>query len=216
MGKERVMEEKKVDSIRWIRCMFYLNVASLAISLLGFLPINNNWIAWPNRALTAATLYRMFCMGVFSNRYKIAAIFRTVQFAYSLISAVVTIFMARWVATTGNYSSLQIYNTVSTLIGSVILVLGWIGTYQLYHAHADLVAEKSPSLEKKWSNFFWVSLLIGIAASVATSLLALTYDWLPGYSAAVISTIVNNLSTKLVSLICVIYLYRTIGVLEKE
>ena len=50
------MEEKKVDSIRWIRCMFYLNVAGLAISLLGFLPINNNWIAWPNRALTAASL----------------------------------------------------------------------------------------------------------------------------------------------------------------
>lgn len=210
------MEEKKVDSIRWIRCMFYLNVAGLAISLLGFLPINNNWIAWPNRALTAATLYCMFCMGVFYSRYTTAAILRTIQFIISLLSVIVTTVLARYAAKTGNAEVLRIWNTGSQLIGSGAMVVGWIGTYQLYHAHADLVAEKSPSLEKKWSNLFWVSLLIGIAASVATSLLALTYDWLPGNSAAVISTIVNNLSTKLVSLICVIYLYRTIGVLEKE
>lgn len=210
------MEEKKVDSIRWIRCMFYLNVAGLAISLLGFLPINNNWIAWPNRALTAATLYCMFCMGVFYSRYTTAAIFRTIQFIISLLSVIATTVLARYAAKTGNAEVLRIWNTGSLLIGAGAMVVGWIGTYQLYHAHADLVAEKSPSLEKKWSNFFWVSLLIGIAASVATSLLALTYDWLPGNSAAVISTIVNNLSTKLVSLICVIYLYRTIGVLEKE
>lgn len=210
------MEEKKADSIRWIRCMFYLNVAGLAISLLGFLPINNNWIAWPNRALTAATLYCMFCMGVFYSRYTTAAIFRTIQFIISLLSVIATTVLARYVAKTGSAEVLRIWNTGSLLIGAGAMVVGWIGTYQLYHAHADLVAEKSPSLEKKWSNFFWVSLLIGVAASVATSLLALTYDWLPGNSAAVISTIVNNLSTKLVSLICVIYLYRTIGVLEKE
>ena len=162
-------------------------------------------------------LYCMFCMGVFSNRYKIAAIFRTVPFAYSLISAVVTIFMARWVATTGNYPSLQIYNTVSTLIGSVVLVLGWIGTYQFYHANADLVAEKSPTLEKKWHNFFWLTLGIGLAASTASYLLAFAMDALTaGYRGAVVSNVVISLSTKIISLICVIYLYRTIGALEKE
>lgn len=138
-------------------------------------------------------------------------------FAYSLISAVVTIFIARWVATTGNYPSLQIYNTVSTLIGSVVLVLGWIGTYQFYHANADLVAEKSPTLEKKWHNFFWLTLGIGLATSTASYLLAFAMDALnAGYRGAVVSNVVINLSTKIISLICVIYLYRTIGVLEKE
>lgn len=211
------MEEKKVDSIRWIRCMFYLNVASLAISLLGFLPINNNWIAWPNRALTAATLYCMFCMGVFYSRYTTAAIFRTIQFIISLLSVIATTVLARYVAKTGNAEVLRIWNTGSQLIGAGVMVVGWIGTYQLYHAHANLVAEKSPSLEKKWRNFFWLSLGIGLVTSGASYLLAYGFDSLmTGYTGVVLSTVINNLPAKIVSLICVIYLYRTIGVLEKE
>lgn len=211
------MEERRDATLKWLRILFYLELASLVLSLLGYLPIKKDWINWPARALTAGMLYCMFCMGVFSNRYKIAAIFRTVPFAYSLISAVVTIFMARWVATTGNYPSLQIYNTVSTLIGSVVLVLGWIGTYQFYHANADLVAEKSPTLEKKWHNFFWLTLGIGLATSTASYLLAFAMDALAaGYRGAVVSNVVISLSTKIISLIRVIYLYRTIGVLEKE
>lgn len=211
------MEERRDTPLKWLRILFYLELASLALSLLGYLPIKIDWINWPARALTAGMLYCMFCMGVFYNRYKTAAIFRTVPFAYSLISAIVTIMMARWVATNGNHPSLQIYNTISTLIGSVVLVLGWIGTYQFYHANADLVAEKSPTLEKKWRNFFWLTLGIGLATSTASYLLAFAMDALnAGYRGAVVSNVVINLPTKIISLICVIYLYRTIGALEKE
>ena len=210
------MEERNA-SIKWLRILFYLEIAILVKSLLGFLPINKDWINWPGRALTAGVIYCMFCMGIIYSRYKTAAILGAIQFVINLLSAIATTVLARFVAKTGNVEILPIFNTCSTLIGTVALVLGWIGRYQLYHAHGDLVAEKSSVLEKKWRNFFWLSLGIGLVTSGASYLLAYVFDSLmTGYTGVVLSTVINNLSAKIVSLICVIYLYRTIGALEKE
>lgn len=210
------MEDRRDVLVKWLRILLYLNVASLALSLLGFLPIKRDWITWPSRALTAGVIYSMLCMGMFHSRYKTAAIFRAVQFSITLITSLVFIALLKWGVKTDNFEWQRPYNTISAITGSVALVLGWIGTYQLYHAHADVVAEKSPMLEKKWRSFFWVSLGIGLATSAASYLLALAYDSLIGNSGVVLSTIVNNLPTKIITLICVIYLHRTIGALEEE
>jgi hypothetical protein len=56
-----------------------------------------------------------------------------------------------------------------------------------------------------------------LATSTASYLLAFAMDVLTaGYRGAVVSNVVISLSTKIISLIRVIYLYCTIGVVEKE
>lgn len=211
-------ESDNRSTVQWLRILFYIELASVALSVLCFLPfIQSGWFDWFRRIFTAGMIYCMFKLAATQSRYGKAAIFRAVQLVCSLLTAALTAWMFQQFRLNGGLAQTTTqYNTVSMVIGTVSMVASWIATYQFYNAHGDLVAEQDTALARKWRRLFFWALGISVCRSAVSMLL--TYlrveQVLDIGTYGLLSTVLISVPPVILGLFSVVYLYRTIQTLS--
>ena len=131
----------------WLRSLFYIHIASLALSLVTVVWLNNPVTPWINHALSAGIVLCLLKLAPASSRYRTAAILTAAVLGCTLLSKL----------------------ALGTLMNLAASVLAIIAAYQELHAHGEAVEEKDPKLSRKWCALFLWQLLIGILAGFAST-----------------------------------------------
>ena len=197
----------------WLRFFFYGEIGCFLLSLLHYLPINTNWVSWPQRMLTLGIILCLFQLTKCSPRYQKSAIARSVQLGMTLLSAALGAYLLQQMFASTIFVTPTYLNILSGIIGLIAMAASWIATYQLYFAHGEMLEEKDPALAKKWRILFPISLCVSLLTSFASSLI-----YLRGSSSLILSVLqtVLGLTGKGIALVSIVYLYRTLHILERK
>jgi DNA-binding transcriptional ArsR family regulator len=210
------MNETRKEIAKWLRLLLILEIAGLILSLTGLVGLDLGSVRqWISRLLTAGIIYALFQLG--AGRYRTSAVLKTICLAVTVAIALAGPVYVHLV-TTGAGEKAELYSKITGAISTVMLVVSWVATWQLYNAHADLVKEADATLEKRWRQLFWVSLLVAVPVSVVSAVLAwLVQDGTLGSDLyGVLNILLMSLPQRLVEALMIFYLYRTVKVLEKE
>jgi len=178
----------------WIRSLFYIHIASLALSLVTVVWLNNPVTPWINHALSAGIVLCLLKLAPASSRYRTAAILTAAVLGCTLLSKL----------------------ALGTLMNLAASVLAIIAAYQELHAHGEAVEEKDPKLSRKWCALFLWQLLIGILAgfaSTAATVILVLADMDEAQITQLIVTAIGLVSL-IPSILYLVYLRRTIRLFE--
>ena len=210
------MNETRKLTIKWLQLLLFLELAGLVVSLLGLLPIDlYNERNWMQYLLNAGIIYALFRLG--EGRYRTTAILKTVYLVIAVGTTLASPLYAHLVAT-GATEQAELYSNIIRVLNVVMIAASWIATWQLYNAHADLTENADAPLSKRWRQLFWINVAVGILASVVSYVLSMLVQKgsLNMEPYGVLNILLTSLPQWLVKLLGIIYLYRTIKVLEKE
>lgn len=194
------MKEYKELLQKWLRMLFYIQIASMALVVVNALTYLDSITVWVNRGLTAAVIWCLFQLKDVNPRYRTSAITK----AGVLICGLLTL--------PTNTSGLGLSSSLM-LVGSIC---SWVTAYQEYHGHSELVAEADGKLAKKWSDLFVWEIAIAIGTSMI-SIVGTTIMVATGVLTDRIATVLIALSTILGLSLEGLYLYymkRTLDLLE--
>ena len=192
------MTENRIDFAKWFRILIYIAVAGLVNALVGmpsFIPTAVT--TWVSRILMAVIVYAMFKLAPANDRYKKAAIQRTLVLAITIA----TEFMET--------------AAVLTLLAGILSI---VAEYQEYHAHSELVEEKDLKLSGKWTSLFMWSIIIGLIlgfASTAASMLAVIAG-LDVEKAAVIIAAALMIPEYIIDILYILYLKKMVSIFQKD
>jgi len=178
----------------WLRSLFYIHIASLALSLVTVVWLNNPVTPWINHALSAGIVLCLLKLAPASSRYRTAAILTAAVLGCTLLSKL----------------------ALGTLMNLAASVLAIIAAYQELHAHGEAVEEKDPKLSRKWCALFLWQLLIGILAgfaSTAATVILVLADMDEAQITQLIVTAIGLVSL-IPSILYLVYLRRTIRLFE--
>ena len=148
------MKEHKELLSKWLRVLFYIQIASIAITLVNAVSNLDSITRWVSKGLSLATIWSLFQMNTVQPRYRTTAILSTVVFICGLLTLPV------------NRSGIGL-STVLLLVGSTCC---WVAAYQEYHGHSEVSACWDPQLGKKWNNLFVLEIVSGLAVSFLTTI----------------------------------------------
>lgn len=168
--------------VRWLRILFWIHIASIALSLISALPINTGFTTWISRAITAAVMLCLFQLAPACGRYRKAAVFTAVSLDLILIA------------------TLLFSSPLLTLAASIFSILA---AYQEYSGHSDTVAEADPKLSRNWHSLFNWQLIVGVLTSFVSMVAVIVLAALEMNAAAITALIAGALS--LVSMILQIF-----------
>lgn len=181
--------------VKWLRYLFYVHIAGIAVSLAEVLPLGNLTV-WLGRAVILGVVVCMYQLSSLNERYKKSFIFRGTMLLLTLITYLL-------------YSSAFL-----TLAASVLSI---VATYQEYRAHSELVAEKDGKLSRNWSSLFLWEILVSVATTAltmaATAILVLGEI---GTSATVaMITVVMKAVGLVLSILYLVFLNRTAALFDE-
>lgn len=147
--------ERRTHTVKWLRVLSWVAVASLVNSILNWIPaVPGNITTWISRGIMAAAAFCMFQLAPDGVSYQRAGFSRLVM----LGCALVTSFLFGSYALTG-----------------LAFVASLIAVYQEYYAHSQLVSEADGVLSRNWYGLFWwqiaASILLTVGSSVAAVLI---------------------------------------------
>ena len=148
------MKEHKELLTKWLRVLFYIQIAAIAITLVNAVSNLDSITRWLSKGLSLATIWSLFQMNAVHPRYRTAAILSTVVFVCGLLTLPV------------NRSGIGL-STVLLLVGSTC---SWVAAYQEYHSHSEVAACWDPQLGRKWNNLFVLEIVSGLAVSFLTTI----------------------------------------------
>lgn len=183
--------------IKWLRILFYIHLALLAASVLSWLPMPDQWIAWIQRILVIATALCLFRLSSVNDHYRKAALFRIIYIGGLLITALL-------------FSS-----TAITLAASVCSI---IAVYHEYSAHSDLITQQDPRLSRKWHSLFNWSIAAAILVSFGSLVISMISVLIGMDITAAVTVVMVILSIPqfAVDVFYLIYLNRMLQLLRKE
>lgn len=213
------MLKNRIDLIKWLRTLLYCQIAVLAISLLDYIPIGASLFTWLKRICQAGVIMCLFSVAFAGKRYLAAAIFGSVQLVLTVAQSVIIFFfqllMMQGILSMDNFESWSNFCAVLNLIA---MVASWIYTYQLYHAHGDLIKEQDATLCRKWYHLFFWSLAAGILISVASMIFSTIYTDMGLNNQTILSLFYSliNIPSQVIMLMGIIYLHRTIQIIQNQ
>lgn len=213
------MLKNRIDLIKWLRILLYCQIAVLAISLLDYIPIGASLFTWLKRICQAGVIMCLFAVAFAGKRYLAAAIFGSVQLVLTVAQSVIIFFfqllMMQGILSMDNFESWSNFCAVLNLIA---MVASWIYTYQLYHAHGDLIKEQDATLCRKWYHLFFWSLAAGILISVASMIFSTIYTDMGLNNQTILSLFYSliNIPSQVIMLMGIIYLHRTIQIIQNQ
>lgn len=211
------MQIYKADIIKWLKILLYCQIAALVFTLLDYIPLSINLFLWPKRLCQVGSILCLFGLAFAGRRYRIAAIFGTIQFSLTIIQSVIFVFvrllMWQGIYGTEDFEAWSQFCAVLNLVG---MVAGWVYLYHYFHAHGDLIQDDDPALSRKWNNLFFWELAAGILLSIASMIFSNLY--------LEMETQLQNISTlfytviriprHIVALLGILYLNRTIHIVQ--
>ena len=210
------MNEKRKEIVKWLRLLLILEVAGLVISLTGLIGLDLGSVRqWISRLLTAGIIYALFGLG--EGRYRTSVILKTVCLVITVGITLANPIYANLVAT-GATQQAELYSNITLVLNVVMMAASWIATWQLYNGHADLVENVDAPQSKRWRQLFWVNVMVAIPVSAISYVLSMLVQKgsLSMELYGVLNILLMSLPLRLVDLLVIFYLYRTIKVLEKE
>lgn len=131
------MENQREFFVKWMKYLFYVQIASGVAGLISAVPVLDGVVLWVNRILSIATVVVLFKIAPLNARYKKAAIFSGISLALAILLDVVPLVL-------------------------VIAICSLVATYQEYCGHAEMIESKDAGLSKKWHSLFNWQILSGI------------------------------------------------------
>lgn len=181
--------------VKWLRVLLLARIASIAVSLISCLPVNDGWLQWISKAITVVTITALFQLAPGNVRYRKAAVFRTVMLGLTLIT------------------SLLVASTFLTLAASVLSLLS---VYQEYSGHAEITADPDPKLSRNWHRLFNWGLAVGILTALVSMVMTLVLVMI-GVQAGATTGIVMAVMTGaelIIDIFYLVFLNRTIRILQ--
>ena len=194
------MNEHRELLQKWLKMLFYAQIASIAITVINAVTYLDNITSWILKAVNVTVLWSLFQLKDVNPRYRISAITK----AGVLICGLLTL--------PTNTSGLGLSSSLM-LVGSIC---SWVTAYQEYHAHSEVVAEADEKLAKKWNGLFALEIAVAIGTSII-SIIGTTIMVVTGVLTDTITTVLIGVSTVLgLSLegLYLIYMKRTLKLLE--
>ena len=194
------MNEHKEVLSKYLRILFYTQIAYMVITCINALTHWDSITAWVNKGITVIGIWCLFQLLKVNPRYRTAAITR----AGALICGLLTLPV--------NTSGLGL-SSILMLVGSLCT---WITDYQEYHGHSEVAAQWDEKLAKKWKDLFVWEVVVALGTSVFSvfgTVMLMAADMLSD----TITTVVILLSTVLGLLLeglYLIYMKRTLALLE--
>lgn len=184
------MEYRENLPVKWLRYLFYVQIAGIAVSLLGWVSSSEALNVWLGRAVTLGVVVCMYQLSPMDPRYKKSFILRGVMLILTLITYLL-------------HSS-----TFLTLAASVLSILA---TYQEYHAHSGLVAQQDEQLSGRWSSLFVWEILVSVLTTVLTmaATLILVMGGIGTSAVVAVITVIMKLVSLVLRVLYLVYLNRT-------
>lgn len=181
--------------VKWLQILFYVHIASIALSLISLLPVNDSFSVWISRVISAAVAVCLFQLAPASERYKKAAIFSAVSLGLTLASTL-------------------LLTTLLTLAASILSLLA---TYQEYSGHSDMVAEADPKLSRNWHSLFNWQIIVGVLTSVVSMVTVIALAALELNTTVITALIVGALSLVgvVLGILYLVYLHRMIKIFSE-
>lgn len=185
---------------KWLRILFYVHIASIAITAVNAVSNLDTITAWISKALSVVAIWSMFQLKDVNPRYRQAAVFSAAVLVCGLLTTPV------------NSSELGL-SSILVLVGAIA---SWVATYQEYHAHSELVAEQDEKLAKKWNNLFGLEILVGLGVSLFSTVatLVLVSAEMDSGTVTTIILVVTYIVTLLLELLYLLYMNRTLKLFE--
>ena len=133
--------------VMWLQRLFYIHIASLILSLITLIWLDNPVTPWIHYALSAGTALCLLKLAPACKRYRTAAILTAAVLGLTLVARV----------------------ALSNLVTLILSILSIIAAYQEFHGHSETLAQRDPKLAGKWQGLFLWQLLIGLLAGFASA-----------------------------------------------
>ena len=216
---QRTPSFSKETVTKWLKILMLLQIAGLILSLFNHIPYGNSLCQWLQWLCSMGGIVCLFGLTTAGKRYMTAAILGSVQLVLSMIESGIQSY-AIWMTTLeiSSLDNMQQFNEIAAALDLAAMIAGIVYTYQLYHAHGDLIKDMDVSLSKKWYRLFVWSLAIGILKTVAGMIFSTIYGNLNINSTALISIFYTLISIpgQIIILISIIYLYRTTQIIQNK
>lgn len=168
----------------WLSRLFLCQIAATVITALSSISVISAVITWIARVLTIVSIVILFKLSPAHERYRKSAIFRCIVFGGMLLSLLIKI-------------------SLFTLVWSI---LSLVAQYQEYSAHSDLVADKDPTLSRKWHSLFNWQIFGGVIAAII-SIVAVLGGVFLGAETEIITSAALWLTTAVTLILEVFYLF---------
>lgn len=132
--------------VQWLRYLFYIHIAALAVSLTALISVDLAITPWLSRLMTAGTAVCLYCLSPACPRYRRAAILTAVSLGLQVISLL----------------------ALPTLLALAASILSIIAAYQELYGHAELVEQKNPKLAGRWRGLFLWQIIIGVLSGLSS------------------------------------------------
>lgn len=186
------MNENVNSPAKWLRYLLYVGIASVIEYLLGA-SLLGNLSRWIGYALSGASIYLLYQLMGANARYQKSVIFYGAALVVNILGF-----------------------KVLSLVGSICAI---VAQYLEYHAHSELVAARDPELAGKWNSLFWIQFVVeligGLVVSMLVGIVAASGE-VDSAPVIAIATVAIAFITPVLKLLYLIYLSRTIKVVETE
>ena len=193
------MNEHKELLQKWLKVLFYVKIASMAITVINAATYWDNITAWILKSVNVVVLWSLFQLKDVNPRYRTAAITKLVALICVLLTAPVNMRVG--------------LSSILLLVGSTA---GWVASYQEYHGHGELVEEMDAKLAKKWKDLFVWEIVIGLGISFisvgATTVLVAAGAASSNITTAII--LLSSLSSLVLEALYLLYMKRTLDLLN--
>lgn len=178
------MESQREIFVKWIKYLFYIQVAAGVVGLLSAVPALDAIVVWVNRALSIATVVVLFKLAPLNKRYKKAAIFAGVGLALAI---------------------LIVWTDMVALV-LVVSIFSLVGTYQEYNGHSEMVGAMDAKLAGNWHGLFNWQIFSGIIVGLLGGVLVAVGLVAFSMSQEVLTSITLALTNVLDLILWIIYL----------
>lgn len=184
------MEYRENLPVKWLRYLFYVHIASVAVSALGWVSSSSALNVWLGRAVTLGVVVCMYQLAPLNPRYKKSFTLRGVMLILTLITYLL-------------HSSMLL-----TLAASVLSILA---TYQEYHAHSELVAQQDEQLSRRWSSLFIWEIIVSVLTTVLTmaATLIMVMGEIGTSAVVAVITVIMQMVSLVLGILYLVYLNRT-------
>jgi len=181
---------------KWLQYLLYVGIAALANTILSAVPLLDGLSGWISLAINAATVFLLYKLQPSCERYFKAAIFRAVPLILGILGRL----------------GISVLPLLAALCGIV-------AEYQEFASHGELIQAWDTKLAGKWSSLFWlqfaVSIITTLLGSVFTAVLV-AGGGMDMETATAMLTVVVAMVTLLLDVLYLVYLRKTIRLLEKD
>lgn len=196
------MKEHKELLQKWLGMLFYIQIASIAITLVNSVSNLDSITRWASKALSLVTIWSLFQLKAVNSRYRIASITNAGVFICGLLTTPI--------------------NSSALSLSSILMLAGataaWVAAYQEYHAHGELIAQADEPLAKRWNSLFILEILMGLGVSLFSTVatVVLVSAEMDSKTVTTIILAVTNIVYLLMDALYLLYMYRMLKLIESN